>query len=251
MKTVYKCYVGSKGHGLYMTEEEYNEYATCDIDVMEFFAYDLSFYLSTHSLLTPNNELTSSIIDGEYDIVKHEIRKAIDLLTKGNPNMLVCLFGDDSMVLELSEGGRMLRDQRDMFLSKNNIRDRFTGYAYSQLARLERGIYNGYMGEKRKKLVDRLGYDTKNAMTLIRLMNEAVEVLQTGNITVDKRVNGTRQYYLDIKCGKWSLEKVKHEAVRLEEEVNKLYSKSILPETLDLGAIQELSYQILRSEVLR
>ena len=250
-RTLYKCYVGSKAHGLYMTESEYGEMATCDIDVMEFYAHDLDSYLSLDSYLTPDSKLTETIMEGEYDIVRHEIRKAINLLAKGNPNMLVTLFNTDDNILEMSEGGRMLRDNREMFLSKSSIVERFKGYSYDQLTRLERGVFRGYMGEKRKKIAEQFGYDTKNAMTLIRLLNEAIEVLKTGGITVNKQTQGTRDYYLAIKLGKWTLEQVKQEAERLAVEVDRAATKSEIPEKVDYNRINQLTIGILRADLRR
>lgn len=250
MKTIYKTYFGSKAHGLYMDESEYGEFATCDIDIMEFFTYDLKWYLSRRSLLTPNSRLTLTEKSGEYDIVKHELRKGIDLLVKGNPNMLVMLFTSEDNILKVSKGGNLLRLNRELFLSKLNIKERFKGYAYDQLSRLQREVFKGYMGDKRKKIVEKFGYDTKNAMTLIRLLHEAVEVLKTGNITVDKIQNGMRDYFIDIKIGKWSLDKIKHEAELLSKEVDRLYTTSSLPELADNQAIDILSQEIFKIDVL-
>lgn len=234
-----------------MTEKDYGEMATCDIDIMEFFAYDLEWYLSLKSLSTPTRRLTLTEVSGEYDIVKHEIRKGIELLVKGNPNMLVMLFTSEDNILEISDSGKLLRENRNLFLSKINIRDRFKGYAYDQLMRLHRGVFKGYMGDKRKKIVEKFGYDTKNAMTLIRLLNEAIEALETGNITVNKQIQGTRDYYIDIKTGKWSLEQVRREAELLSRKVDDIYGKSSLPENVDNKKINELAFNIIRSEVLR
>lgn len=249
--TVYRCYVGSKAHGLYMSEEEYGEMATCDIDIMEFFIYDLEFYLTTKSLRTSLPKLTQTKQSGEYDIVRHELRKGVDLLIKGNPNMLVLLFTDSSNILDMSIGGQMLRENKNLFLAKDNIKNRFKGYAYDQLSRLERGIFNGYMGDKRKKIVEKFGYDTKNAMTLIRLMNEALEALVDETITVNKEVQGTRDYYLDIKTGKWSLDEVKAEAERLSNMVDAAYSGSKLPAQVDQNRVDELLFNIMSKELGR
>lgn len=42
------------------------------------------------------------------------------------------------------------------------------------------------MGERRKALVRRHGYDTKNAAHLIRLLRMGIEFLQSGELLVDR-----------------------------------------------------------------
>lgn len=247
-RSIYKSYVGSYAHGLYMSVEEFGDEATCDIDTQEFFIYPLEFYLSLDSYMTPTRKLTATEFDGANDIVRHEVRKALELLKKGNPNMLVPLFCEKNKILEMTPGGKLIRDNRHLFLAKKSIYERFNGYAFTQLDRMQKGAYRGYMGDKRKKIADKYGYDTKNAMTLIRLMHEAVEVLETANITVDKEVQGTRDYYLAIKRGNWSLEAVKKEAYELKERMEIAYRKSTLPALVDDNAIKELSIAVFRLE---
>ena len=51
---------------------------------------------------------------------------------------------------------------------------------------MERNACKGYMGEKRKRLVEKFGYDTKNASHLIRLLRMGMEFLVDGELHVER-----------------------------------------------------------------
>ena len=70
----------------------------------------------------------------------------------------------------------------------------------------------GYMGQKRRELVRRVGYDAKNAAHLIRLLRMGIEFLTEGTLHVER---ADAPELLDIKRGAWPLEKVKAESERL------------------------------------
>lgn len=243
--TLYKCYVGSKSHGLYMSQEEFGDKATCDIDIMEFYRMPLDWYYSLEAYHARDTKLTSARYEGEFDITSHEIRKAIALLAKGNPNMLITLFNNPENILLSSPQWQLILDNKAAFIGKENIKQRFSGYAYSQLHRMQSGAYQGYMGDKRKQLADEFGYDTKNAMVLVRLLNEGIELLNTGSITVDKRENNTRDYYLNIKLGNWTLEQVKAESDRLYKELENAYAKSSLPLHVNMKKLNEICQEVV------
>src|SRR6185369_17173804 len=72
--------------------------------------------------------------------------------------------------------------------------------------------YRGYMGDKRRGLVERFGYDTKNAAHLIRILRMGIEFLTEGTLYVERE---DKQELLNIKQGLWTLDEVKAEAERL------------------------------------
>ena len=63
----------------------------------------------------------------------------------------------------------------------------------------------GRMGAKRKELVEKFGYDTKNASHLIRLLKMGIEALTTGELLIERPDNNM---LLEIKRGEWKLERV-------------------------------------------
>jgi hypothetical protein len=84
----------------------------------------------------------------------------------------------------------------------------------------------GYMGQKRRELVRRVGYDAKNAAHLIRLLRMGIEFLTEGTMHVER---ADAPELLDIKRGAWPLEKVKAEAERLFQLSQEAYVRSSLP----------------------
>jgi hypothetical protein len=102
---------------------------------------------------------------------------------------------------------------------------------------MEHGQFNGYMGAKRKALVEKFGYDCKNAAHLIRLLRMGIEFLKDGELYV-KREDAPQ--LLDIKKGCWTLKQVKDEADRLFKLSEETYLKSTLPKGPDIKKINEL-----------
>jgi uncharacterized protein len=72
----------------------------------------------------------------ETEGVVYELRKFMKLAAECNPNILEVLFVADEDVLFCSPAGQLLRDNRDMFVSKK-ARHTFAGYAQSQLKRIK------------------------------------------------------------------------------------------------------------------
>ena len=71
-----------------------------------------------------------------------------------------------------------------------------------------------------------VGYDTKNAAHLIRLLRMSIEFLNEGQLHV-KREDAAE--LLSIKKGKWKLKQVKEEAIRLFKRAEDTYDRSDLP----------------------
>ena len=83
-----------------------------------------------------------------------------------------------------------------------------------------RGV-SGYMGEKRRKNVERFGYDVKHGAHAIRLLRMGLEFLRTGSFNVD-RTGIDAEEFKDIKRGRWPLERVREESERLFGEAEAL-----------------------------
>lgn len=97
---------------------------------------------------------------------------------------------------------------------------------------------SGYMGDKRRKLVERFGYDAKNAAHAVRLLRMAVGFLGTGILEVYRERDGDE--LRAIKKGEWTLAQVKAEAERLFAEAEAAYVASPLPESVDIERINRL-----------
>ena len=145
---------------------------------------------------------TKEIKYERYDLVVYELKKFIGLLLKQNPNVMSLLWLEDCHYTKRTEIGNEIIKNRDIFVSKKAYKS-FSGYAFSQLKRMTHfQAYEGYMGAKRKKLVDKYGYDTKNASHLIRLLKMGIEFLIEGRLNVMRYDN---QMLIDIKYVAWKL----------------------------------------------
>jgi uncharacterized protein len=69
------------------------------------------------------------------DHMRFEVRKVVRLAMESNPTMLELLFTDERHHLTVSEGGALLLQHREAFLSAQAA-DRFGGYALAQLKRI-------------------------------------------------------------------------------------------------------------------
>jgi len=179
---------------------------------------------------------------GEWDAVSYELRKLMGLLIKSNPNVLSMLWVDEKHVLFQDDFGKMLRQHRDIFTAKT-IYQSFTGYAYSQLKRMTHFQFEGYMGEKRKILVEHFGYDTKNAAHLIRLLRMGIEFLHEGILHVTRP---DAQELLAIKKGEWTLEEVKKEAERLFKQAEEEFVNSKLPDVVDEKYVEKFLVDMIK-----
>lgn len=184
---------------------------------------------------------THGAVCREWDVVSYELRKYVRLLLKANPNVLGLLWVDDNYLVHVTPWGETLRGARDMFATRRAYHS-FTGYAHSQLARMTRLERHGRMGAKRKALVERFGYDTKNASHLIRLLRMGVEFLVEGELHVARE---DARELLAIKRGEWTLEQVKAEAGRLFKLAEEAYLRSPLPPKPDVEKAERLVMDML------
>ena len=237
-------YVGSISHGTYSPNTM--PHSIDDKDVMAVIVPDIEHFLGLRQfgsrgtkIIKYNKHLGSS----EWDIVAYEIRKFVRLLAKGNPNVLCMLWLDETDYMKRTAAGRVLIDSREMFATKQ-VYHSFIGYARGQLHRMTHMAFEGYMGEKRKTLVEKFGFDVKNASHLIRLLRMGIEFLTEGELYVKRKDSAE---LLEIKRGEWSLEKVKKEASRLFQLTDEAYVNSPLPNDVNMDAVNELCVGVVRT----
>ncbi len=231
-------YRGSIAHGLYVRPDE--PFGTDDKDVMAICAPPQSYYLGLDQY---GSRGTKEIKYDEWDVVIYEVQKFISLLLKGNPNVLMLLWLSPCHYIKRTEAGDLLIENRGIFVGRHVYRA-FTGYAHSQLHRMTHYKLGGYMGQKRKKLVERFGYDTKNAAHLMRLLRMGIEFLKDGELYVERH---DRQELLEIKRGEWPLERIQSEADRLFTVAQEAYLNSSLPIGPDREAASHLCAMVIRT----
>jgi len=226
-------YRGSKVHGTWRPNTDPN--SIDDIDVMGVMINPIEAYFGF------GKQDTFERKEDPWDVVIYDIRKFVHLLCKMNPNVLSLLWIKSNYYIKVTPIGKLLIDNRNLFISKEAYKT-FTGYAWSQLHRMERGICNGYMGDKRKKLVDKFGFDTKNATHLIRLLKMGIEFLSTGELNVQREDN---TFLVDIKNGKYQIDWIKTEADRLFKLAEVALVNSKLPDKVDKDKVEKLLISIL------
>jgi uncharacterized protein len=185
---------------------------------------------------------TVEIKHDPWDIVVYDYRKALKLLAKGNPNVLCLLWLPDDLYIDLKPAGWALRARRQLFATRR-CADAFHGYANSQLGQMQRAAHRGYMGEKRRQLAEKHGYDTKCASHLIRILRQGIEFLKSGELEV---VRSDAEELLAIKRGEWSFADVKREAELLDRHLEEARRESPLPDAPDFDAINRLAVEMMR-----
>lgn len=230
-------YRGSQAHGTYRPNTDPN--STDDIDIMGVIIHPKEAYLGF------GRQETFERFEDPWDIVCYDIKHFVRLLCKQNPNVLALLWLRPNDYMKVTPMGQLLIENRNLFTSKEAYKS-FTGYAYSQLHKMEHNAHLGYMGDKRKKLVEKFGYDTKNASHLIRLLKMGIEFLATGELNVMREDN---TYLVEIKNGVYPLEYIKKEAQRLFTLAEEGLVRSKLRDTVDTAMAEKLLVKILEESL--
>jgi uncharacterized protein len=136
METILKCKVGSQ---LYGTNTE-----NSDTDYASIYHKDAKFLLG----LEKQEQITTSTGDNnkansadDVDVNCYSLHEFCRLAMKNNPNILELFFIPDDKIIYASEDYQLLKDMKDLFISKRIFKS-FFGYATAQrklmLAKTER-----------------------------------------------------------------------------------------------------------------
>jgi predicted nucleotidyltransferase len=245
---------GSRAYGLshngYKDPESGEDVAPSDIDIRGIFV------TNTRNLLMMGDNKNLIEQKKDADTVYNEVKKFMELCIMCNPERLellatchnsgVLVVNDVSaylkghphadFVLEKNYGivstiGKLLIDNRDMFLSRRLIKT-YGGYAKQQLMRIERK-------EERR---------SKPAMHLIRLMITGLYALN--NCEVNPDMSEYRESLLAIRTGAMPLEDVIKWHQELEAEFAKAIETTKLPEHADMDRINTILLQIRRENLV-
>lgn len=168
--------------------------------------------------------------DRNYDFKVFSIVKIFKLMMDGNPNTIEVLFCDRDCVLHSTSIAEMVRKNRSLFLSKNIV-PRFRGYAYAEL----KNVHNQKTGQRRE-LVEKFGFDVKNAGHVVRLLLEAEQILTTGDLNLRR----DKELIKHIREGNWPLIKIQQFFDEKEPHLLKLEQESELPNKPDKVKIKQL-----------
>ena len=171
-----------------------------------------------------------------HDVAIYNIVKYFQLCMENNPNMIDSLFTPQFCVLHITKVGGMVRDQRKMFLHKGSWH-KFKGYAYSQLHKMTTKDPKG----KRKEVRDQFGFDVKFAYHVIRLLDEAEQILVHGDIDIQRN----REQLKAIRRGEVTEEEIRRWASDKEKDLEKTYAESKLQHAPDEEKIKALLLECL------
>ena len=217
-KIILEGIVGSTAYGL--------DTINSDIDYAGIFVYPTPFllHLNSYKETFTQQDLTPDTI--ESDFVYHEIKKFMQLASKGNPSALELLYLDN--YTKLTQEGQLLVTLRYEFLN-NHIKNAYGGYAYQQAKKLEKRIEEGREGYN-PKVKNRFSKHTRHCF---RLLDQGTQLLTTGTLNV--KVNDPDKYF---KLGSLPYEKV----IKIFKEEYAKYNEleSVLPETSNIDILNKI-----------
>jgi len=238
---------GSEAHGTYIPPED--KEGIDDRDLLGLCIPPESMVLGTGGWEGSARWESSEEINGVWDVVLYDVRKFIRLLCKQNPNALSMLWLETSDYLKLSPEGNLLLFNRNLFRARDAAYEAFVGYTKSQMEKMTSGAFQGYMGAKRKQLVEKHGYDCKNAGHAVRLLHMGAEYMETGVLNV--RRTWDRDMIIEIKQGKWLLDRVKEHVSQRLEAMSSLRERSVLPEGINFDKVEALAVRIMEAHLMR
>ena len=198
---VYRCVVGSRAYGLSRDGS--------DVDRRGVYVPPAELEWSLYGV-------PDQLENRETEECYWELKKFLSLALKANPNILECLF--TPIVEDATEIGNVLRDKREIFLSKL-VFQTYNGYVMSQFKKLEQDL----------RTTSEIGW--KHAMHLIRLLLQGVETLRTSRVPVG--IPQHREALLRIRDGQNSWTEVNEWRLELHREFEDAYRTTNLPDTPD------------------
>lgn len=172
----------------------------------------------------------------EYDVSIHGIVKYFNLLLDNNPSQLETLFTPFNCVLYTNDVGKLVRDNRHIFLSKKCYH-RYIGYAYGQLSLMSRKNVTG----KRLALYEKYGYDTKAASHVVRLCYFGEQILQENDLETTRHSDHLKA----IRKGEMTEAELRQWFTSREQSLKKLYDDSKIQYSPNEEAIKNLLLKCL------
>lgn len=239
---------GSDAHGTKIRDRV--DLSVDDTDVFCITTQSKDYYASIESYLgsaCKSHRLFWDSNGQELDIQVYDIRKFAHLISTGNPNCICWLWNRTADYLYSSNAMTPFFEHREMFVTKRVIKALYH-YARGQQKRiLADNKYEGYMGAKRKALVDKFGFDLKFAAHTFRLAMLGIEAAEAGTLW-SYRPEDERATIVAIKSGHLSLD----ETNRLIEEplaqLADLLKDNQLPDGVDMDVVNALVLDVINYE---
>ena len=244
--TVYQCIMGSVAYGVSADTSDMDVYGICippkdEIfphlkgNIIGFDQYNPFEQYQQHHIFD-KNALNNK--GRTYDFTIYNIVKFFKLAMENNPNIIDSLFVSRECILSSTQVGELIRENRKLFLHKG-LWAKFKGYAYSQLQKMRNQTKEG----NRTELIERYGYDIKNAYHLVRLLYEAEMLL----IESDMDLRRHNEHLKSIRRGDFAFPEIIEWAQSKEKSLENIYIKSELPNKPQVDKIKNLLINCLET----
>jgi predicted nucleotidyltransferase len=240
--TMYETVMGSQAYGVAVENSDFDTCGFCIPPKEMLFPHlrgdipDFGRQIQRFGVYQQHHVFDRDALGGKgrsYDLNIYGIVKFFQLCMECNPNMVDTLFTSQECVLHCTKIGNMVRDDRKLFLHKGAWH-KYKGYAYSQLHEMR--SKNPEPGSKRAMLREQFGFDVKFAYHVVRLLDEAEQILTIGDI--DLRRNA--EHLKAIRRGEVSQADIEKWAAEKEHALEKAYEESTLPYAPDEKRIKAL-----------
>lgn len=191
-----------------------------------------------------NKYFNDCIITETMDLDIHDIRKLPKLLSKSNISFLELLFSDE-VIFDCSPEVKGLINQifemKDKIATMNlpNLFNSCIGMYHSRVKNLEKAT------EGTKHLVEKYGYNTKEALHIIRTLRVIIKFANQGFKDFKSAIYYTdeeRQYLFDIKDGLYQLEEFKKIADCLYQDIISKYEDTYKSQKINTEVEDKLTY---------
>lgn len=231
-ETIFQCTVGSHAYG---TATE-----TSDLDMLEVFLAPVDSYIGL------KKSKSSHKIEGKDDIQRYELIHFISLCLEFNPNVITSLWVKPQHVLYQHIFYFTPFLHNVVAFSSQKVYNTFRGYANQQRKRML-GEITGQLGEKRKDLKEKYGYDTKYAYHAVRLLRMCREFLDTHKLNV-YREDGEELYR--IRNGKLSLQELEDLIAVEERKCEDSMGNTTLPKEPNYDWVNSMLIKSLKDYII-
>lgn len=191
------------------------------------------------------------------DTVIWGFSKFIHHLAKGTPNTFEILFAPANKILNITDAGNILLENKDIFIAKNQLMP-FAGFARAEWTKARLMTKNKetgkeyfsprVVGAKRKESYEKHGYSLKNAYHAVRLLSQGIELAKTGFISFP-RPEAT--LLSEIRSGTIAFERVEAIIEKLDSEMMESIDRTKLPKYADSKKVDELYYNLTSDRVTK
>ncbi|RYD60168.1 MAG: nucleotidyltransferase, partial [Verrucomicrobiaceae bacterium] len=143
------------------------------------------------------------------------------------------LFTARRCVIHSTPIAEIVRERRREFLHKGAWH-KFKGYAYAQMGKIR--SKSNSTNERRAESIARIGYDTKFAYHIVRLLDEVQQIMIEHDLDLERN----REQLKSIRRGEWSLNQIEDYFQLKEKTLEQVYATCTLPHSPDEAKIKQM-----------